>query len=111
MHNINHYIKQMAMANDGNYRETRWFTSYERDQTDEYYLSSETQLITGKTFSFHFKSIIFIWISYKGQKKVPFGNFIIKTRNTAIATETCEELFIPNSPHIELSKIKSKLIN
>jgi NAD+ synthase (glutamine-hydrolysing) len=37
-----------------------------------------------------------------GQDTVPFGDAAIATRDTALAPETCEELFTPNSPHIYL---------
>jgi predicted amidohydrolase len=37
-----------------------------------------------------------------GQYKVPFGDAIISTRDTAIGCETCEELFTPMAPHIPM---------
>ncbi len=36
------------------------------------------------------------------QDKVPFGHGIVQCLDTAIASETCEELFVPQSPHIQL---------
>jgi NAD+ synthase (glutamine-hydrolysing) len=38
-----------------------------------------------------------------GQETVPFGDGAIATRDTALASETCEELFTPAAPHIYLS--------
>jgi NAD+ synthase (glutamine-hydrolysing) len=37
-----------------------------------------------------------------GQVKVPFGDGCIALSDTALGTETCEELFTPDSPHIPL---------
>lgn len=37
-----------------------------------------------------------------GQETVPFGDAFIKTYDTSIGFEICEELFTPNSPHIAL---------
>ncbi len=34
-----------------------------------------------------------------GGHKVPIGDAVISTRDTCIGTETCEELFTPDSPH------------
>ena len=38
-----------------------------------------------------------------GQKTCPFGIAIIEARDTTIASETCEELFTPKNPGIELA--------
>lgn len=45
-----------------------------------------------------------------GQETVPFGVGIIETRDTAVASETCEELFTPRSPHIALSLAGAEII-
>ena len=37
------------------------------------------------------------------QTTVPIGCAVIETQDTVIAAETCEELFAPFSPHIELA--------
>lgn len=76
---------KLFLADDGNYRETRWFTSWKQmSSVQEYVLPPALQLITG-------------------QSRVPFGIFAIATLDTVCASETCEELFTPNSPHIPLS--------
>ncbi|EFA83148.1 glutamine-dependent NAD+ synthetase [Heterostelium album PN500] len=73
-----------ALAMDGNYRENRWFTPWLKPRTLEtYYLPKSISDITG-------------------QESCPIGDAIISTLDTAIASETCEELFLPNSPHIEM---------
>ena len=75
---------KLILAADGNYRETRWFAAWQRPrQLEEHYLPRMLREITG-------------------QGTVPFGDAAIATRDTALAAETCEELFAPNSPHIYL---------
>lgn len=81
---------KIFMANDGNYREMRWFTPWHVDpskpgfgELEEYYLPREISDICGNA-------------------KVPFGIFAVSTRDTCLATETCEELFTPDAPHIKL---------
>lgn len=82
---------KIFMANDGNYREMRWFTPWFIDpsnpgfgQMDEYFLPRSIAEITGQT-------------------KVPIGIFAVAAKDTCLATETCEELFTPDAPHIKLS--------
>lgn len=73
------------LANDGNYREMRFFTPWMKPGVvDEFILPPEIQKITG-------------------QKQIPFGDAVINTLDTCIGTETCEELFTPQSPHISMS--------
>ncbi|KAJ5223718.1 hypothetical protein N7468_008260 [Penicillium chermesinum] len=69
---------KMWLANDGNYREHRHFTPWQRPQeVEDYYLEQIVGNITG-------------------QYKVPFGDAVISTRDTCLGLETCEELFTPN---------------
>ncbi|KAL8749211.1 MAG: hypothetical protein Q9184_006898 [Pyrenodesmia sp. 2 TL-2023] len=69
------------LANDGNYREMRYFTPWMRQgHVEDYYLESIVGRITG-------------------QVKVPFGDGIVSTKDTCFACETCEELFTPAAPH------------
>ncbi|CAK9049277.1 Glutamine-dependent NAD(+) synthetase (NAD(+) synthase [glutamine-hydrolyzing]) (NAD(+) synthetase) [Durusdinium trenchii] len=82
---------KIYLANDGNYREMRWFTPWYIDpskagfgELEEYFLPREIGEITG-------------------QAKVPFGVFAVSTKDTCLATETCEELFTPDAPHIKLA--------
>jgi NAD+ synthase (glutamine-hydrolysing) len=75
---------KLALANDGNYREQRWFTSWSREgYVEDYYLPRLAQ-------------------KHQGAMTVPFGSCIISTPDTCFAAETCEELFAPNSPHVNL---------
>ncbi|KAE8410669.1 hypothetical protein BDV36DRAFT_306903 [Aspergillus pseudocaelatus] len=62
---------KMWLANDGNYREMRYFTPWQRPQEiEDYYLESIVGKITG-------------------QYKVPFGDAVISTRDTCLGLETC----------------------
>ncbi|CAE6350078.1 unnamed protein product [Rhizoctonia solani] len=68
---------KMWLANDGNYRELRYFTPWQKHrQTEEHYLPRMIGAITG-------------------QVKVPFGDAVISTMDTCIGVELCEELFTP----------------
>lgn len=72
---------KMSLANDGNYREMRYFTPWLKTrEVEEYYLESIVGSITK-------------------QEKVPFGDAVISTIDTCFACETCEELFAPIAPH------------
>ncbi|XP_062608822.1 glutamine-dependent NAD(+) synthetase-like [Saccostrea cucullata] len=76
---------KMTLCNDGNYRETRWFTSWKRHKcTEEYFLPRMIQEITG-------------------QKTVPIGDAVISTVDTCLGSEICEELWSPDGHHIDLS--------
>ncbi|KAJ7180584.1 hypothetical protein C8R46DRAFT_1069892 [Mycena filopes] len=73
---------KMWLANDGNYRELRYFTPWAKHrQWEDHYLPRIIQVVTGQT-------------------KVTFGDAVISTQDTCIGVELCEELFTPASPHI-----------
>ncbi|SPO27707.1 probable QNS1 - Glutamine-dependent NAD Synthetase [Ustilago trichophora] len=80
---ILHIRPKMWLANDGNYREMRYFTPWTR---------------TNHTDSFTLPRIV---AAVTGQDEVPFGDAVVKTRDTVLGVELCEELFTPNSPHIK----------
>ncbi|KAI9295618.1 glutamine-dependent NAD(+) synthetase with GAT domain-containing protein [Neoconidiobolus thromboides FSU 785] len=72
------------LANDGNYREMRWFTPWLQPHfIEDHYLPR-------------------IIRELKGQETVPFGDGVISTLDTCIGVDMCEELFTPNSPHIHM---------
>lgn len=76
---------KMLMCDDGNYRETRWFTAWTKTrQVEDFYLP---RMISAAT----------------GQHSVPFGDAVVSTRDTCIGFETCEELWNVKSTHIDLS--------
>ncbi|GMM32918.1 glutamine-dependent NAD(+) synthetase [Saccharomycopsis crataegensis] len=76
---------KMWLANDGNYREMRFFTPWSRPYyVENFVLPRMIQKITG-------------------QLRVDFGDAVISTLDTCVGIETCEELFTPNSPHIAMA--------
>ncbi|CED83047.1 glutamine-dependent nad synthetase with gat domain-containing protein [Phaffia rhodozyma] len=73
---------KMWMANNGNYRELRYFTSWSKHRvTEDHVLPTQLRKITGQT-------------------SVQFGDAVVATLDTCIGVELCEELFTPASPHI-----------
>eukprot|EP00116_Pleurobrachia_bachei_P006675 sb/3466937/ len=74
------------LANEQNYREMRYFVNWKRARHVEPYILPK-----------------FISTLTK-QPKVPFGDGVISTLdNIDIGVESCEELFVPHSPHIDMS--------
>lgn len=80
------YIRpKLYLANDGNYREMRYFTPWNRPKYYEtYQLPKRIQYVTG-------------------QSSVIIGDCIVETLETKLGAETCEELFTPQSPHISMA--------
>ncbi|NWR25049.1 NADE synthetase, partial [Emberiza fucata] len=75
---------KISLANAGNYRELRWFTPWSKARhVEEYFLPRIIQEVTG-------------------QETVPFGDAVLATKDTCLGAEICEELWTPNSPHIEM---------
>ena len=73
---------KQILCDDGNYRETRWFTAWtQRRFTEDFYLPRMIQKITN-------------------QAKVPIGDAVLALQDTVIGYEICEELWSPESPHI-----------
>ena len=75
----------MWLANDGNYREMRHFTPWMRPR--------ETEM-------FHLPKML---AEVQGETHVLFGDAVISTPETALGAETCEELFTPRAPHIDMA--------
>jgi NAD+ synthase (glutamine-hydrolysing) len=76
---------KMFLADDGNYREGRWFASWNgTNGLQEYLIPAKFQAILQQTY-------------------VPIGFAILSCLDYTIASETCEELFTPNGPHISLA--------
>ncbi|KAJ5646640.1 hypothetical protein N7490_003012 [Penicillium lividum] len=75
---------KLYLANDGNFREMRFFTPWNRPRhVEQYYLPPLIQ-------------------KHQGTRHVPIGDVVLSTIDTCLAAETCEELFTPNSPHINM---------
>ena len=82
---ILHLRPKMCMADDGNYRETRWFTEWNAGRgLEEHALPGMVAAVCG-------------------QRTVPIGIAAIAVADTVVGSETCEEVFTPNSPHIALA--------
>ncbi|PGH12189.1 hypothetical protein AJ80_06809 [Polytolypa hystricis UAMH7299] len=76
---------KLWLANDGNYREMRYFSPWLRPtETEEYHLPRGIQKIQDSTH-------------------VIFGDAIISTIDTCFGAETCEELWTPDAPHNHMS--------
>jgi len=75
---------KLYMANDGNYREHRYFTPWQFGRKNEVYVLPDIVRQVTK------------------QKTCPFGFFVLDFHDACLAAETCEELFTPRSPHILL---------
>lgn len=75
---------KLYLANEGNFREMRFFTPWKRPRhVEQYFLPPRVQ-------------------EHQGCRQVPIGDVVLSTIDTCLAAETCEELFTPNSPHIEM---------
>ena len=72
---------KLWLANEGNYREMRYFTCWPEQTVDDIYLPE-------------------IISSLKGQFTTRIGDAVISTLDTVVAPETCEEMFTTNGPHI-----------
>eukprot|EP00594_Rhizosolenia_setigera_P013916 CAMPEP_0178957546 /NCGR_PEP_ID=MMETSP0789-20121207/10990_1 /TAXON_ID=3005 /ORGANISM="Rhizosolenia setigera, Strain CCMP 1694" /LENGTH=639 /DNA_ID=CAMNT_0020639839 /DNA_START=498 /DNA_END=2417 /DNA_ORIENTATION=- len=78
------------MADGGNYRESRWFTAYNNQNHHE---DDQRVLLPRHLFEQKF-----------GQRYAPFGsNYIQCGDGTSIGIESCEELWTPESTHIDLA--------
>ncbi|KAI0967115.1 glutamine-dependent NAD synthetase [Xylaria arbuscula] len=76
---------KMHLANDGNYREMRYFTPWLRPtQWEEFHLPKYLQKLQGSTH-------------------VPFGDCVISTPDSCFGAETCEEMWSPAAPHIPMT--------
>ena len=76
---------KMHLADDGNYRERRYFSSWKPEQgLHTHQVGDEIYKVTGR-------------------RSVPFGFPILSTVETLIGHELCEELWTADSPHIQLA--------
>ena len=75
---------KLSLANDGNYREMRYFTPWPVRVVENFYLPEIISTI-------------------QDQYTTRIGDAVIATRDTVVAPETCEELFTPNGPHVPQS--------
>ena len=75
---------KLALADDGNYREGRWFTAWRESRgLEDFQLPPELSAACAR-----------------GQRSAPMGVAVLRLRDATLACETCEELFTPAAPHI-----------
>jgi NAD+ synthase (glutamine-hydrolysing) len=80
-----HLIRpKLFLANDGNYREMRYFIPWRPKLVEDFYLPDAIA-------------------RHQGTSIVKIGDAVIQTKDTCLGAETCEELFTPRAPHIEMS--------
>ncbi|KAF2842686.1 glutamine-dependent NAD(+) synthetase [Patellaria atrata CBS 101060] len=72
---------KLSLANDGNFREMRYFTPWPKGVLEDFYLPDVIRESTG-------------------QVKCEIGECVLRLQDTVLAPETCEELFTPNGPSI-----------
>ncbi len=78
------YIRpKLSLANDGLFREMRYFTPWHPYKNDKIGLREDIRNLTGELTA-------------------PFGDVILDTHDVIIGNEMCEELFTPNCPSIHL---------
>ncbi|XP_075529791.1 NAD synthetase [Dermacentor variabilis] len=83
---------KLMMCDDGCYRESRWFTPWQKPhRVEEFFLPRMISEITD-------------------QKVVPIGDALISTKDTCIGFEICEELWNPLSSHIMASLDGAEII-
>lgn len=76
---------KLWLAEDGNYREMRYFIPWARPRhCEEYYLPRMIRKLQCRS-------------------KVMIGDAVVSTPDTCFGAETCEELFTPDSPHNHMS--------
>lgn len=76
---------KLDLCNDGNFREMRYFTAWPRRRVENYSLPKVIRELP------------------QGQRKTRIGEVIFKANDASFASETCEELWTPNSPHSDYS--------
>jgi len=87
-----HLIRpKTGLADDGNYREGRYFTAWRKKELEDFNLPISVQSVTG-------------------QKTAKFGVAILSLQDTEIGIEICEELWQPNSPHISMQLDGAEII-
>lgn len=76
---------KLDLCNDGNFREMRYFTPWPRGRVDDYSLPEVIRDLPA------------------GQRRCRIGEIAFETLDASFASETCEELWTPDSPHTHYS--------
>ncbi|CAK1368356.1 unnamed protein product [Cercospora beticola] len=72
---------KLDLCNDGNFREMRYFSPWPRQRVEDYHLPKVISALP------------------KNQRKTRIGEVAFETNDASFASETCEELWTPDSPH------------
>lgn len=72
---------KLDLCNDGNFREMRYFSPWTRQRVEDYRLPDAISTLP------------------KHQQWTRIGEVAFETRDASFASETCEELWTPDSPH------------
>ena len=78
---------KLALADDGNYRESRYFSAWRAERGVE---------------SFTLPPCI-LAVTSDRSPTAPFGHAILQLADASLACESCEELFTPSPPHAALA--------
>jgi len=92
---------KLMMANDGNYREHRYFTPWQRRKFVQDHSLSPMLIDAMKAGMAKCETDVRA-IAHGLINSVPFGDAIVQTADTMMASEICEELWSPLSSHTEL---------
>ncbi|KAI8470126.1 MAG: glutamine-dependent NAD(+) synthetase with GAT domain-containing protein [Monoraphidium minutum] len=84
---------KLHLANDGNYREPRYFSTWKhKGVLEDHPLPPDVRSATGQAFC-------------------KFGDGALRLGDALLAAETCEELFTPQAPHIGLALAGIEIIS
>ncbi|KAJ2475619.1 glutamine-dependent NAD(+) synthetase, partial [Coemansia sp. RSA 2320] len=83
---------KMHLANDGNYRELRWFAGWTRPASIEDHVLPQ------------------IVADVAGQRVAAFGDALVDALDACVGVELCEELFTPQSPHVAMALDGAEII-
>lgn len=89
---------KLALADDGNYRESRWFTAYRSCRASSF----NEEFVLPATFQEIFE-----------QQTAPFGIHSLQIPidgGLSVGCESCEELWTPNATHIDLGLLGVDII-
>lgn len=97
---------KLHLANDGNYREPRYFATWKQPRTLEAHtlpalVADATATAAGGAAAG----------GSTRQTSCPFGDGILAFNDALLAAETCEELFTPLAPHIALALAGVEIIS
>ncbi|KAI8865593.1 carbon-nitrogen hydrolase [Ramicandelaber brevisporus] len=94
---------KMHLANDGNYREPRWFTAWTQPRTVEQHVLPRRIVRVMAELHPELAAQTDQRSGMSPLHTVAFGDGVVAARDAVVGVELCEELFAPQSPHIAMS--------